>query len=408
MAERLFKWIRKYYNIFVHSIGFFPAVFGLLFLAIAVGALELDAAGFGHVLNERFRWLTLKDPETARTIVSTIASGIISLTVFSFSMVMILMNQAASQMSNRMLDNIIGDRVQKVILSFYIGTIVFSLFLLANINDSETDLFVPSISVYLLVLLTIADIFLFVYFLHYFTQSFRYEQLIQRIHLRTSRSLERVAKNTHASIVPAAEIHGQQILSPQSGYFQGFDEGRLLKFLCKHDLAISFLHPVGTFVLQGTPFCVIEGHPDEDQLQRLLLDIDFYYGQEVNKNAYYGFFHLAEVAVKALSPAINDPGTAALSIHALTDLFSQVIKRPMMTVLKDDQGNTRIITKEIPVETLLDNVPGSIWDYGRNDRIVKRALSDMLHQLIFIDRDRKYEPLLSRRLEDVDAGNGFG
>ncbi|MBK7570359.1 MAG: DUF2254 domain-containing protein [Bacteroidetes bacterium] len=68
------------------------------------------------------------DASTARSIISSIAAGIITLTVFSFSMVMIVLNQSASQLSNRILDKLIGSRFQQVVLGVYVGTIVYSLF----------------------------------------------------------------------------------------------------------------------------------------------------------------------------------------------------------------------------------------------------------------------------------------
>jgi uncharacterized membrane protein len=329
MAEGIFKWIRKFYNKFLHSIGFMPAVMGIGFLLLAVGAMELDSTGIGLKLNKQFKWLMLTDADTARTIVGTVAAGIISLTVFSFSMVMIVMNQAASQMSNRMLDNIIGDKVQKFILGFYIGTIVFSLFLLTNISETENGVNVPSLSVYFLLLLTMFDIFLFIYFLHYITQSFRYEQLIQRIHKRTTTTLTKLAYDNKASTDLNRLENGIQIVSDRSGYYQGFDEKRLLKFAVKNDVILQFLHPIGTYILKGSPLLKASGSIKKEQLQKMLLDIDFYYGQEIDKNAYYGFLHLTEVAVKALSPGINDPGTAVLSINALTDLLAQIYKRKL-------------------------------------------------------------------------------
>ena len=403
MAGSFFKWIRKYYNIFIHSIGFLPAALGLLFLLIAIGTMELDAVGWGIELNERFKWLTLEDAETARTIVSTVATSIISLTVFSFSMVMVLMNQAASQMSNRMLDNIIGDKTQKLILSFYVGTIVYSLFLLINISESENQTLVPAISVYFLLLLTITDIFLFIYFLHYITQSFRYEQLIQRIHMRATDTLEGLDRNTNAAIATGNETGGKEILSQESGYYQGFDEKRLLSFTEAHGLVIRFLHPVGTYILKGTPFLAITGNVEEQDLKKILLEIDFYYGQEIDKNAYYGFFHLTEVAVKALSPGINDPGTAVLCIHALTDLFSRIIQQPITAEIKDGQGKTRIVTRQFSVEELFDRSVLPVWDYGKNDRTVKQALIRMLNQLMFIDEESRYKGFLSDKLRELEA-----
>jgi uncharacterized membrane protein len=404
MAETLFKWLRKYYNIFVHSIGLVPAVLGLGFLLLAIGTMELDALGLGSKLNQQFKWLTLRDAETARTIVSTVAGGIISLTVFSFSMVMILMNQAASQMSNRMLDNIIGDKTQKLILSFYVGTIVFALFLLTNISEAQKEISVPAISVYFLLLLTIIDIFLFIYFLHYITQSFRYEQLIQRIHQRTTGSLATLDRNKNADYSSPNNTGGCEILSQESGYYQGFDEKRLLKFAEIHDIVIRFLHPIGTYLLKGTPFFTISRAVEKDELAKILLNTDFYYGQEIDKNAYYGFYHLTEVAVKALSPGINDPGTAVLSIHALTDLFSRLIKQPIAGEIKDSRGKLRIVTKQLSIEELFDCTVLSVWDYGKNDRLVKQALIRMIRQLMFIDEQNTYKSLFADRLKTVEAG----
>lgn len=200
MTERFIRSIRKYYNKIIHGIGFMPAVIGLGFMLLAIVALELDQRGAGVTLNRKVEWLRLKDPETARTIVATVCAGILSLMVFTFSMVVIVMNQAASQMSNRILDSIIGDKRQKVTLGFFLGTIVFALFLLINISKTQDDLTVPTISVYLLLLIALIDIFIFIYFLNYITQSFRYEQLIQRIHNSSVKSMSLMPQHAAAGV----------------------------------------------------------------------------------------------------------------------------------------------------------------------------------------------------------------
>ena len=91
-------------------------------------------------------------------------------------MVMIALNQAASQMSNRVLSSMIENRFQQIVLGFYIGTIVYALFLLSTIRDINSGVYVPALSIYLLILLTVIDIFLFIYFLDYVTQTVKYEK----------------------------------------------------------------------------------------------------------------------------------------------------------------------------------------------------------------------------------------
>ncbi|MEO8962629.1 MAG: DUF2254 family protein [Ginsengibacter sp.] len=143
--------------------------------------LHFDYSKTGKQIKASMNWLTLKDAETARSILSTIAGGIISLTVFSFSMVMIVLNQAASQMTNRMLESMIGNRFQQFVLGIYIGSIVYALFLLSNIRDINSGKYIPALCIYLLLLLTVADILIFIYFLHYVTQSVKFETIIDRV-----------------------------------------------------------------------------------------------------------------------------------------------------------------------------------------------------------------------------------
>ncbi|MBD0365081.1 MAG: DUF2254 domain-containing protein [Flavisolibacter sp.] len=408
MNENIFKGLRKLYNKFIHSVAFFPAVMGLVFLGLAIIALELDEAGAGHQVNEKIKWLTLKDAATARTIVATITAGIISLAVFSFSMVMIVMNQAASQMSNRVLDNLIGNRFQKMVLGFYIGTIIYALLLLSNISEKEQNK-VPSLSIYLLIVAAIFNIFLFVYFLHYITQSFRYEQLIQRIHNRTDDTLKRYATDI-GTITDVPDKEGEEIVAEASGYFQDFSKDRLLKLATEQDFTIRFLFTQGTYVLNGTPFLAIRSKKKitEPVLKRLLLDIDFYSGQEIDKNPYYGFQHLMEVGVKALSPGINDPGTAVLSLNALTDLLAYRMHHAIPSVFTDAAGVPRIITTEPSFVELFNGSVLPIWDYGKRDRLVQNAVLCLLRQLRYVDNDNKHTDVFDTLQKEVEAETGKG
>ncbi len=191
MINRFSKWIRKTYKSITGSIAFFPAVIAICFLVLSFLMLEFDFSEPGKHIKSQFNLMKLRDASTARTIVSTITAGILSLTVFSFSMVMIVLNQTASQMSNRTLESMISNRFQQIILGFYIGSIVYGLFLLTSIRDIDSGIYVPALSIYLLLLLTVTDIFLFIYFLHYVTQSVKYETIIKRIHKQTLHSLKK-------------------------------------------------------------------------------------------------------------------------------------------------------------------------------------------------------------------------
>lgn len=382
MFEVVSKWIRKVSNKFIHSIAFFPALISIAFLLLGLGALELDLHGIGTFLNREFKWLTLKDASTARTILATVSAAMISVTVFSFSMVMVAMNQTASQMSNRMLDIIIGNKTQKIVLGFYIGTIVYSLFILSNISDTQGATTIPSLSIYLALLLTIVDMFLFVFYIHHVTQYFKYEQLIQSIHQKTSKSLHGFYSKT---TLPGKDQASSRITvsAQRSGYFQRFGVDRLLKLCVEHNMKICFLRRPGEYVIKGEPLFEMSRDSDvEPHMENAVaLAIDFFNGQEIDKNPFYGYKHLMEVAIKALSPGINDPGTAVLSINALTDLLVEVSDRPSRVGFADADGKVRIILPVYGFTDLLDLSIKPIWDYGRKDRQICNALEDMLEVL---------------------------
>ena len=136
------------YQTFVSSIAFIPGFISLGFLVFAALIFSFDLTETGQQIKSDIPWLSIKDPSTARSILGAIAGGIISLTVFSFSMVMIVLNQAASQMSNRVLDKLIGNRFQQIVLGIYIGTIIFTFFLFSTIRETGDDFQIPSLSIF--------------------------------------------------------------------------------------------------------------------------------------------------------------------------------------------------------------------------------------------------------------------
>src|SRR5699024_11894337 len=113
MKKNINKWFRVTYAKITESIAFYPAIISLGFLLLSWIMLSIDFSEWGKDLKSNLN-VSLKDADTARTIISTVAGAIISLTVFSFSMVMIVLNQAASQMSNRVLSSMIRSEERRV------------------------------------------------------------------------------------------------------------------------------------------------------------------------------------------------------------------------------------------------------------------------------------------------------
>lgn len=399
MLKPALKWLRKIKNRVIGSIAFLPGVIALLFLGLSILMIKFDFSQAGKSLKSNLNWLSLKDASTARSICSSIAGGIISLAVFSFSMVMILLSQAAAQMSNRILGKLIRNRFQQLVLGFYIGTIVYALFLLSTIRDINTGIYVPAISTYLLIILTIVDIFLFIYFLHYITESVKFETIIHRIYDDTKNALKKscTAKEVAAGLPAISD--GHEMNAPETGLFQGFEKDSLINFCSKHDLVLRFHFPVGTYVMKGAPMLVAGSKKrlPEDFEEQLWLLINIGRAQDIGTHYYFGFRQLTEIAVKALSPGINDPGTANLSLQAIGDLMAHRIHHFPVSYYSDKNDIVRVIAAEKTFEDIFNECILPIWDYGHKDRLIQ---NEMLHILTLLDRIGK-NPATSLLIQEV-------
>ncbi len=406
------KWFRIYYNKITESIAFFPALIAVSFLLLSWGMLTIDFSPWGKHLKSGLSWLSLKDASTARSIISTIAGAVITLTVFSFSMVMIVLNQAASQMSNRVLSSMIENRFQQIVLGFYIGTIVYALFLLSTIRDISSGIYVPALSIYLLILLTVVDIFLFIYFLDYVTQTVKYETVIDRVKKQTMHTMQKKFEMAKEEKATWDDLPAMEIKVEESDYFQNINEKKLLHIAFEENLYLSFLYKQATFLVKGTVFLKIHSKKtvNEECVQQILSATDFFSGQPIDNNADYGFRQLAEIAIKALSPGINDPGTAVIALNSLADILSYKLYCKLPELKMDKENVARIYIPSSSFTEMFEKCIHPIWNYGKNDEYIQYEMLQIIKQLKVADFKNSYSELFNKLVNKIKthikAGTG--
>jgi uncharacterized membrane protein len=379
----------------VNSIAFYPAIIAFLFLLLSALSIAFDFSEEGKEIKSRLQWLRLKDPSTARSIIASIAAGIISLTVFSFSMVMIVLNQTASQMSNRILDKLIGSRFQQVVLGVYVGTIVYALFLLSTIRNVDSGIHIPALSTYLLIGLTICNIFLFIYFLHYITQSVKYDVIIKRIYEETLASMKSSCSLKAQEEEVISFQRGSVILASKSGVYEGFSAQEMLALCEREQCVVITLHAPGTFIMEGIPLAEVNTSLPQATKELLAGELFIHQSESIKGNFFYGFRQLSEVALKALSPGINDPGTAVQVMRALFELYAYRIAHAAETHIRNGQGLVRIVKKELTFEEIFEITLMPIWDYGKADRMIRNELRHLLNQLTLISPRPEIAALLA-------------
>jgi uncharacterized membrane protein len=383
----------------VNSIAFYPAIIAIAFLILSLLSIAFDFSEKGREIKSHLQWLRLRDASTARSIISSITAGIITLTVFSFSMVMIVLNQTASQLSNRILDKLIGSRFQQVVLGIYVGTIVYSLFLLSTVRNIDSGVQIPALSTYLLIVLTIVDIFLFIYFLHYITQSVKYEVIIQRIFKETKFSMKYSCKLQQP---PAEAILFESeclVTAANSGIYQGFDQRFFMRICNDNDCILYLMESPGAFILKGLPVIKVNKTLPAEIMKEIQKEVYLQSSESIKENYFFGFRQLTELALKALSPGINDPGTAIQSLRALFQLYAYRVSSFPENTVKNKEMQVRIILKELTFEQIFEDTIFPIWDYGKHDRLVQNELHNLLVAFLTIAPDAKIAGTLLQKVK---------
>lgn len=399
MGVNISLWLKERHHKIVNSIAFYPAIIVLAFLVLSILSITFDFSEMGMQIKSRLQMLKLRDASTARSIISSITAGIITLTVFSFSMVMIVLNQTASQLSNRILDRLIGSRFQQVVLGIFVGTIIYSLFLLSTIRDIDTGVQVPALSTYFLIILTVFDIFLFIYFLHFITQSIKYQVIIQRVLEETKTSLEHACKLQQPPPESIPFEIEYLITTTNSGIYQGFDHRALMRICNDNNCVLQLMQSPGTFVLAGVPVIKVNKKLPAEIIKAIQKDVYLLSSESIKENFFFGFRQLTELAVKALSPGINDPGTAIESIRALFQLYAYRVRFFPENTIKNKESQVKIMLKELTFEQIFKDTIYPIWDYGKHDRLVQNELHHLLEIFLIIAPDAKIAWSLLQQVE---------
>ena len=137
------------YREMVSSIGFYPSMLSVMFLIFGLISIAVEYSSLSMEFKKLIGVLLVDSEENARTILSTLAGSIISLTVFSFSMVMVVLNSASASLSPRVLPGLITRKSHQLVLGFYLGSIIYTILMLINIRTiGDGDMGIPSLGIF--------------------------------------------------------------------------------------------------------------------------------------------------------------------------------------------------------------------------------------------------------------------
>lgn len=363
--------------------------------------LYIDSLPTTEMILQWVSFLIVKNTETARSLLTVLAGGIISLMVFSFSMVMIVLNQTASSYSPRVLPGLIRKRQHQLVLGIYLGTIMYTLAVLSNVDSRAFTLLVPRFSIVVNLVLGLGCFLAFIYFIHDISSDIQIGNILKRLYLKTEESLNRELSSK--DYAPSeVQFNGHAVKAWQSGYFFTVAESALLKGAEKHGLSIKLLKLQGQFVLEGEAFLEINQPPSDEIRELLMNNLIFRHQEIIDDNYYYGFKQITEVGVKALSPGINDPGTALQAINYLMPLFKKLLSLKGRKVIHSDDGKAMLLYRPVDFSDVFYFCFSSLRTYAAEDVAVQVKLIDLLKKLKEADRDQKFGELFSRELKAIE------
>jgi uncharacterized membrane protein len=339
------------------SYWFLPTMLslGAVALAFAMGSADEAVAQLG---SHSFPWLYRGGPDGARAVLTTVAGSMIGIAGVTFSITIVALSLASTQFGPRLLRNFMRDRGNQLVLGTFVATFLYCLVVLRDVRSSAGEPYVPVLSVSTAVALAFASLAVLIYFFHHVASSIQAEHVVAAVARDLERAVERFCAARPAQ-APAAwtepgesvpadfEAAAVGIPADASGYVQAVDEAALLACAREHDLVVDVAHRAGDFVVaRGALARAWPPDRVDDAVQRRLRDA-FVVGDRRTdlQDVEYSIRQLVEVALRALSPGINDPFTSMNCIDWLGASLARLAAHEMPgRWIYDGDGRLRLRT----------------------------------------------------------------
>ncbi|GLB48305.1 hypothetical protein Y10_06730 [Neptunitalea sp. Y10] len=326
--------------------------------------------------------LEIKDSDTAQTLLSTIIGGLISLMVFSFSMVMVVLNQASSNFSPRLLPGLISNKNHQYVLGIYLATIIYCILIFISVESGEKENMLPIFSILVAIIFTVWCLGLFIYFIHSISQSIQVNNIVRTIYTTACNRLSILLDDKEPNPVQHNNISWHHFTTESVGYYAGINKRSFSRiFKDKEDVQLYVTVYKGQFVKPGVEVFKTNVTLTEAEQKEFTSCLTFTDGEIVEENYALAFKQLTEIAVKAMSPGINDPGTAILCIDYLS-LLLRLRMRLTDDPLLEKCGNHMLYNEVVSFKNILSVMLLELRRYCTEDTALVIKLIHMLQYLM--------------------------
>lgn len=346
------------------------------------GAVSLE-------LTQRFPWLLGANAEGARSILAAIAGSMITVAGVTFSITIVALALASNQYTSRILRNFMRDRWNQVVLGMFISVFVYCLIVLRTIRGGEEE-FIPSYSLNVGMLLALAAIGFLIFFVHHISSSLQASAILANIYRETLEVMENLYGEERQPTEPEEGVeqpdsNGSKITfkAAKTGYIQDVDEEGLIQWAEEHKVVLQMLRRIGEFVPKGAPLIRVYGQENLKDSAEQTLNAHFTISitRTIEQDPGFGFRQIVDIALKALSPGINDSTTAASCVDYLGALIFRLTQLNVPSLYCCRQQKLRLIAKRADFQFLLDQSFHEIRQHARSNLMIYLRMLKTLSEL---------------------------
>lgn len=353
-------------------------------------------------------WLFPGEPAAAQLVLSTIAGSMMTVVSVVYSILLVALSLASTQFSTRILQRFVRDGVSQNTLGLFIGTFVYCIILLREVQSGPVPR-VPALGVGVAVALALGAMAWLVFFIHHIVRNIQANHLVDLIAHESEAVLDAVFLPDVAPAAPAPEgwraRPPRRVTADRSGYVQLVDLDALAAVAEAVDGVCETALAVGHFVAEGATLVTIHGaralSPDETAAVRGAFDLGPL--RTMQDDAEFGVRQIVDIALKAISPAINDPSTAVTCIDQLSRLLVRVAARPDPPDTFARGGVARVRHRVTSFEAMVDLAFTQIRQYGKGDMAVGLRVLRSLDVVAEVTEDPARKAVLARHARLVEA-----
>lgn len=325
-------------------------------IALAVVLIEADSAGSDRWLSQWPRLFGI-GAEGARQMLSTLAGSMMTVMGITFSMTLLALTLASSQYTSRILRNFMRSRITQFTLGVFAGTFAFCLIVLRTIRGGAgADEFVPSLAVFFAFVLSLGGVGVLIYFIHHIALSIQASSIIASVAKETNASIDRLLPKEldQGSDEDEGQIRGLESLDERSwypvpatvsGYIQSVNNAALMNLARDNRTILRMEHGIGAFVVQNTALVslALTYPPDQQTIDALNAAYSIGRHRTVDQDPAFGIRQIVDMAIKALSPGVNDTSTAVMCVDYLTSILARLACRQFPPVHRYEGETLRVI-----------------------------------------------------------------